>query len=103
MSSFSLCPGADRFHMADDLGKKKHSITLSALLCVAHVLPLACKSENIMNRIFFDNIGSLEVPCGFHAEWTLDGWNDGIIQSARDAVLTYYKVSAPILALNRLN
>jgi len=82
--------------MADDLRKKRHSITLSALLCVAHVLPLACKSENIVNHIFFDYTEGLEVPYGFHAEWTLDGWNDDIIQPARDAVLAYYKVSASI-------
>ena len=30
----------------------------------------------------------------FLAKWTLDGWNDGIIQPARDAVLNYYKVGA---------
>ena len=28
----------------------------------------------------------------FHAGWTLDGWNDNIIQPALDAVLDYYKV-----------
>jgi len=28
----------------------------------------------------------------FHAKWTLHGWNDHIIQSARDAVFDYYKV-----------
>jgi len=34
-------------------------------------------------------------PWNFHAQWTLDGWNDHIIQPALDAVLDYYKVSAP--------
>ena len=34
-------------------------------------------------------------PWNFHADWTLDGWNDHIIQPARDAVLDYYKVSVP--------
>ena len=28
----------------------------------------------------------------FHGYWTLDGWNDDIIQPARDAVLEYYEV-----------
>ena len=33
----------------------------------------------------------------FHADFTLDGWNDHIIQPARDAVLNYYKVRTPCL------
>ena len=28
----------------------------------------------------------------FHGYWNLDGWNDEIIQLARDAVLEYYRV-----------
>ena len=31
-------------------------------------------------------------PRNFHAKFTLKGWNDHIIQPARDAVLDYYKV-----------
>jgi len=31
-------------------------------------------------------------PMNFHADFTLNGWNDHIIQPARDAVLDYYKV-----------
>jgi len=34
----------------------------------------------------------------FHKIWTLDGWNDHIIQPARDAVLDYYKVRTLWLA-----
>jgi len=82
--------------MADDLEKKKHSSTLSALLCIAHVLPLACKSERIMGRIFIEYTGPWGYSKNFHAEWRLGGWNDGIIQPARDAVLNYYKVRAPV-------
>jgi len=31
-------------------------------------------------------------PRNFHADFPLNGWNDHIIQPARDAVLDYYKV-----------
>ena len=34
-------------------------------------------------------------PMNFHADFTLNGWNDHIIQPARDAVLDYYKVRTP--------
>jgi len=37
-----------------------------------------------------------------HAECTLDGWNDGIIQLARDAVLNYFKVRVSISSLTVL-
>jgi len=77
--------------MANDSQKEQHSSTLTALLFVARVLPLACKSEGIINHILFDRRYR-----NFHEVWTLDGWNDGIIQPVRDAVLDYYKVCAPI-------
>jgi len=105
MPSFSPCPGADAFHMADDLRKKRHSITLSALLCIAHALPLACKSEKIIRSIVLDHHWDLGCAYSFHGRWPLDGWNDDVIQPARDAVLNYYKVRARIfvLALNPFN
>ena len=89
MSLFSLCPSADAFHRATDSDKKTHSNVLFALLCIAHALPLACESENIMDYI----LGEKPMR-NFHGTWTLDGWNDEIIQPARDAVLNYYKVRA---------
>jgi len=93
---FSLCPSADVFHRATDSDKKTHSNVLFALLCIAHALPLACKSEKIMEYIFFGNILGRKPIRNFHGTWTLDGWNDRIIQPARDAVLDYYKVRAGI-------
>jgi len=47
-----------------------------------------------MRRIFIseDSATLKGRPLNFHAKWTLDGWNDHIIQPARDAVLDYYKV-----------
>jgi len=91
--------------MANDFKKNKHCSTLSALLCIAHVLPLACESETIMRRIFFaeDRTQSWERSQNFHAECTLDGWNDNIIQPARDAVFNYYKVRAQYLNPQCLN
>jgi len=77
--------------MANDSEKEQHSSTLTALLFVARVLPLACRSEKIISRILFDRRYR-----NFHEVWTLDGWNDGIIQPARDAVLDYYKVRASV-------
>jgi len=71
--------------MDSDLGKKRHSTILSTLLCLAHVLPLASKSENIMRRIS-------EWSRSFHLEWTSYRWNDVIIQPARDALLDYCEV-----------
>jgi len=91
---FSLFSSADVFHRATDSGKKTHSNALFALLCIAHALPLACESERIMNYIFLVHISGEKPILNFHGTWTLDGWNDGIIQPARDAVLNYYKVRA---------
>jgi len=95
----SLCPSADAFHRAADSDKKAHSNVLFALLCIAHALPLACKSETIMRCVFYNSLSGIPLQ-NFHANWTLDGWNDGIIQPARDAVLDYYKVCAGISFLS---
>ena len=91
---FSLLQSADEFHVAEDQKKKAHSKTLSFLLYIAHLLPLACKSEEILEYIFLSEhrTDSWEDPPNFHADFTLNGWNDHIIQPARDAVLDYYKV-----------
>jgi len=80
--------------MADDEKKLKHSKSLSFLLYIAHLLPLACKSKDILKYIFLleDRTGYYEDPRNFHADFPLNGWNDHIIQPARDAVLDYYKV-----------
>jgi len=80
--------------MADDEKKRNHSKTLSVLLYIAHLLPLTCKSEDILKYIFLleDRTGYYEDPRNFHADFPLNGWNDHIIQPARDAVLGYYKV-----------
>lgn len=87
----------DSFHEVDDEVKEGHSTALSVLLCLAHVLPLSCESKNIMRNIFLplDRMGPWDWPNNFHRRWTLDGWNDNIIQPARDAVLDYYKVRTP--------
>jgi len=79
--------------MADDLRKMEHSNTISVLLCIAHVLPLAGKSVAMLK---FIGDKSFEHVRNFHEKWTLDGWNDDVIQPVRDAVLNYYKVCAPI-------
>ena len=79
--------------MADDLRKMEHSNTISVLLCIAHALPLACMSKGML-KFIYDK--SFEHIPNFHEKWTLDGWNDDIIQPARDAVLSYYKVCGPI-------
>jgi len=91
---FSLCQSADEFHMAGDWKKRKHSKSLLFLLYVAHLLPLARKSDEIMGYIFHTEDRSIcwHGPSNFHANFTLNGWNDHIIQPARDAVLDYYKV-----------
>jgi len=59
----------------------------------------------MQHHIFnFDNYQlGLEIPRTFHAEWPLDGWNDHVIQPARDAVLNYYKVCVSITVLFRQN
>jgi len=45
-----------------------------------------------MESIFPDHHGGLRDIHSFHERWPLDGWNDDVIQPARDAVLSYYKV-----------
>ena len=77
--------------MAKEERKKLHSRALSALLCLTHVLPLACESKMTISSIFSTRYG-YDSSWNFHKIWTLDGWNDHIIQPARDAVLDYYKV-----------
>jgi len=59
----------------------------------------------MQHHIFnFDNYQlGLEIPRTFHAEWLLDGWNDHVIQPARDAVLSYYKVCVSIAVLFKQN
>jgi len=92
---FSLCQSADEFHMAEHRSKGYHSENLSVLLYIAHLLPLACMSKDILVSIFLPKnrtSKSWEDPRNFHANFTLNGWNDHIIQPARDAVLDYYKV-----------
>ena len=89
---FSFFQSADAFDTADDLSKKRHPETISALLYIAHALPLACKYEKIMQSIFPDHHLGLRYMHSFHERWPLDGWNDDVIQPARDAVLNYYKV-----------
>ena len=93
---FRLCPSADSFYNADLKEKRDHCTTLWCLLCMSHMVPFACKSEVFMRSIFFSEDCAASVrywtPRNFHARWTLDGWNDHIIQPALDAVLNYYKV-----------
>jgi len=90
---FRPCRNADIFNLFDEDTKRKYSEVLSALLCIAHVLPLAQKAWRLRREIFyFSNGSSYEPDNSFHTRWTLDGWNDHIIQPARDAVLEYYKV-----------
>jgi len=83
--------------MADDEKKRNHSKTLSFLLCIAHLLPLACKSDVIVGYIFRkeDRRRRWRGPKNFHSQLPFNGWNDHIIQPARDAVLAYYKVCTP--------
>jgi len=80
--------------MAENWEKRGHSQTLLALLYIAHVLPLACRSEAIMGYIFHmkDRGWRRYGSQNFHANFSLNGWNDHIIQPARDAVFDYYKV-----------
>jgi len=80
--------------MAKDNRKQQHSKNLSVLLYIAHVLPQACKSEDILEGIFLmeDGTESWSQTRNFHANFSLNGWKDHIIQPARDAVLDYYKV-----------
>jgi len=53
-----------------------------------------------MNCIFPREVHKLR---NFHAEWTLGGWNDHIIQPAQDAVIDYYKVRTSNILPLRLN
>jgi len=90
---FRPCQNADMFNSLDEDAKRKYSEVLSALLCIAHILPLVQKSSKLLQEIlYFDDRSSYEPRNSFHTRWTLDGWNDHIIQPARDAVLEYYKV-----------
>jgi len=83
--------------MAEADKKQKHSKSLSVLLYIAHVLPLACKSDAIVGSFFptEDRGNRWYSARNFHADFTLNGWNNHIIQPARDAVLDYYKVRTP--------
>jgi len=87
--------------MAEDRKKKAHSENLSVLLYIAHLLPLAWMSEDILYFIFSPECTEdWRPPRNFHAEYTLNGWNDHIIQPARDAVLDYYKVHTRPISLH---
>jgi len=95
--------------MTEDWKERNHSKKLSVLLYITHVLPLACKSEEILKYIFLpeDRTEGWEDPPNFHANFPLNGWNNHIIQPARDAVLDYYKVRTlyltyTVLALIRI-
>ena len=89
-----LCSSKYGFISSTDEVKQKHSDTLSAMLGMAHVLPLACKSEIVMQNILMPEhlAWGYKVSRSFHGRWTLCGWNDHIVQTARDVVLEYYKV-----------
>jgi len=95
MPYFSLCQSADEFNMAEDKEKRNHSKKLLVLIYIAHVLHIACMSEYTLLYIFHTNEGeqwNWPGPRNFHGNFILDGWNDHIIQPARDAILDYYKV-----------
>jgi len=83
--------------MADDEKKRNHSKTLSLLLYLPHVLPRACKHKGILDSIFESKASNGWRTINFHADITLDGWNDPIIQPALDAVLDYCKVRTTCL------
>jgi len=83
--------------MADDDKKRDYSKRLSLLLYLPHVLPRVCKHKGIMQYIFESEASNGWGACNFHADITLDGWNDPIIQPALDAVLDYYKVRTTCL------
>lgn len=90
-----LCSTEDEFNSVSDFESAKSCISniLSTLLCIAHVLPLACRSEEVLTEIFNPNSRYSHREQNFHEQWILNGWCDPIIQPARDAVLEYYKVS----------
>jgi len=96
---FSIRQSTDWFHMANDENKREHSENLSVLLYIAHLLPFACMSNYILGYIFLpeDLTKSWGNLRKFHANFPLNGWNDHIVQPARDAVLDYYKVRTPYL------
>jgi len=77
---FSLFPNTNEFDNASDREKEAHSNALVALHCITHVLPLSCSDEIILRVIYYGD---------FHQRWNLNGWNDHIIQPAREAVLDY--------------
>jgi len=60
---------------------------------IAYVLPFSCDSKELKMLILRGFTQS------FHQKWTLNGWNEDIIQTVRDAVLKYYKVRADIILL----
>ena len=80
-----LCSSEEIFNSSDDDVKEEHSEILSYMAYVAHVLPLACGSKEIEGEIFHPT-------WNFHRKWPLNGWNNDILQPARDAVLEYYQV-----------
>jgi len=94
--------------MAEDEKKRNLSKTLSVLLYIAHLLPLACMSKVLLGYIFRPGWTEIGLRShNFHADFNLDGWNNHIIQPARDAVLDYYKVRTlyltyTVLALIRI-
>ena len=59
------------------------------MIYIAHVLPLACDSDEVK-----ECISNPHFRGNFHHEWPLNGWNDNIIEPARDTILEYYKVCA---------
>ena len=78
------------FNAADNDAKQDHSDALSAMIYIAHVLPFACKSEDVREL-------TVTPPFkwryrNFHQKWPLNGWNDDIIKPARDTVVAYWKV-----------
>jgi len=83
--------------MADDKKKRNHSKMQSLLLYFPHVLPRACKHKGIRRYIFDPEANNGQPAWNLHAEITLVGWNDPIIQPALDAVLDYYKVCTTCL------
>ena len=99
MALFSLFQSADEFHMAEDWEKQNHSQNLSVLLYIAHLLPLASMSEDILVSTFGppDFTKGWIYPRNFHANFYLNGWKDHIIQPAQDAILDYCKVRTPCL------
>ena len=87
-----LCPSEEAFNSSDNSVKKIHSDTLSALLYIAHVLPLASSDYDILITILYGGF-KIGYDMNFHQQFQLlNGWNDDIVRPARDAVFEYYKV-----------